>query len=208
MREKSFGDWLHRIRRAAGLTQKQVAARVFVKPLAVSRWETGRQTPGVERQKALESLFQELGVLTEAPPMGVAEKEPGYRAIPTSIPLYLLGHIAGTTDGEGERIEDLEVPPRLGRLADSAFVLHGSSMEPYFLNGDIVAIRTTPIADEGQLVVAQADGELTFKRFDGVADGRTILSAFNPSHRPILPTEMRIVGVYRWSIRERKDGKI
>ena len=208
MRETSFGDWLHRMRRAAGLTQKEVAARVFVKPLAVSRWETGVQIPGIERRRALEAMFDELGVMTGGAPIAISEKQAGYAAIPTSIPLYLLGHIAGTTDGEGERIEDMEVPPRLGRLADSAFVLHGSSMEPYFLNGDIVGIRATPIANEGQLVVAQADGELTFKRFDGVADGRTILSALNPSHRPILPTEMKIVGVYRWSIRERKDGRI
>jgi len=199
---ESFGEWLRATRKHVGLSQRQLGDRLDVTALTVSRWEQGHQQPSAARRKSIERLL----LIPSA--VAVMDKGLPYGAVRTSIPLYLLGHIAGTTDGEGERIEDLEVPPRLGRLADSAFVLHGSSMEPYFLEGDIVGIRATPVASEGQFVVAQADGELTFKRFDGVADDRSILSALNPSHRPILPTEIKIVGVYRWSIRERKDGRI
>ncbi|MDH6545883.1 helix-turn-helix domain-containing protein [Streptomyces sp. SPB4] len=49
------------LRRAAGLTQKQVATRIGVQPLAVKRWEAGSTEPRPgERRTAYSRLLQGL----------------------------------------------------------------------------------------------------------------------------------------------------
>ena len=107
----------------------------------------------------------------------------------------------------GLGVQNIEVGPALARMGDRAFVIHGTSMEPWFVDGDWVGIRAVPLAAEGQLVIALADGELTYKRFDRVG-GQMILSPLNSSHTPLIPNEMKIVGVYKWMIRASKDGRV
>lgn len=48
---------LHDLREKHGLTQEQLAERVFVTRQAVSRWESGETTPGVETLKLLSGVF-------------------------------------------------------------------------------------------------------------------------------------------------------
>jgi transcriptional regulator with XRE-family HTH domain len=43
---ESFGDWLRMVRRSAGLTQKQLAARIGVDPSTVRGWEAGLHKAG------------------------------------------------------------------------------------------------------------------------------------------------------------------
>ena len=44
-------------RKAAGLTQEQLAAKVYVTRQAVSRWETGESEPGIDMRKLLASVL-------------------------------------------------------------------------------------------------------------------------------------------------------
>ena len=46
-------------RKDAGLTQEQLAGRLYVTRQAVSRWETGESEPGIDMRKA---IAKELGV--------------------------------------------------------------------------------------------------------------------------------------------------
>ena len=48
-------------RKAAGLTQEQLASRVYVTRQAVSRWETGESEPSIDMRKMLAEV---LGVPT------------------------------------------------------------------------------------------------------------------------------------------------
>ena len=48
-----IGETIQRARRAAGLTQEQLAGRVYVTRQAVSRWETGESEPGIDMRKLL-----------------------------------------------------------------------------------------------------------------------------------------------------------
>lgn len=50
-------DALTLLRRGKGLSQEEVAARVFVTRQAVSRWEIGETVPGVETLKLLSALY-------------------------------------------------------------------------------------------------------------------------------------------------------
>lgn len=51
-------DILRQLRQKAGLTQEELAQKLFVTRQAVSRWEAGEATPNTETLKSLSILFQ------------------------------------------------------------------------------------------------------------------------------------------------------
>ncbi len=52
-----FHEVFTRLRQQAGLSQSEVAERLFVTRQAVSRWERGETLPEVETLQALSKLF-------------------------------------------------------------------------------------------------------------------------------------------------------
>ena len=55
----AISDVLPRLRRERNLTQEELARRLFITRQAVSRWETGETTPGIDMTKL---IARELGV--------------------------------------------------------------------------------------------------------------------------------------------------
>lgn len=53
----TLGENLQNLRREAGLSQEEVAGRLFVSRQSVSKWENGQAEPGVENLKALAELY-------------------------------------------------------------------------------------------------------------------------------------------------------
>ncbi len=87
-----------------------------------------------------------------------------------------------------EYIEDyFDVDPRLFQpSADYLLRVHGMSMrDAGILDGDLVAVHKTPQAEDGQIVVARIDGEVTVKRFRKTAHQVRLLPA-NPDFKPII----------------------
>ena len=61
-------DVLYRLRTEKGLSQEELAEKLFVTRQAVSRWETGETTPHVETLKQLSLLFDvSINTLLGAP---------------------------------------------------------------------------------------------------------------------------------------------
>lgn len=52
-----FNEKLRSVRLASGLTQEQLAEKVFVSRVTVSKWETGRGYPNLDSLKQLSHLF-------------------------------------------------------------------------------------------------------------------------------------------------------
>lgn len=64
----AFAEKLIAVRRAYHLTQEQLAARLFVTRQAVSRWERGEVTPGIDMMKLIAAVTGEpLSHLLEMP---------------------------------------------------------------------------------------------------------------------------------------------
>ncbi|MEC3860454.1 transcriptional repressor LexA [Mesobacterium sp. TK19101] len=125
-----------------------------------------------------------------------------------ALELPLLGRIAA-----GEPIQSInDVPPQVavpgamlsGNGRHYALEVKGDSMIEAGINdGDIVVIRETSHADNGDIVVAQVEGyEATLKRFKRKG-GTVILEAANAAYEPrILPegevkVQGRLVGLIR-----------
>lgn len=72
----TLGENLQELRRAAGLSQEEVAGRLFVSRQSVSKWENGQAEPGVENLKALAELYgvsmDALFGVEKAPEIGLA----------------------------------------------------------------------------------------------------------------------------------------
>ncbi len=85
-------------------------------------------------------------------------------------------------------IEDYyDIDPRLFRpRADYLLRVHGMSMRDVgILDGDLLAVHKTPDAENGQIVVARLNGEVTVKRLKRTAKKITLLPE-NPDFEPII----------------------
>jgi repressor LexA len=90
---------------------------------------------------------------------------------------------------------DWELPVELVGNGD-VFLLRvrGESMiDAAILDGDWVAVRKQPDAEDGEIVVAMIDDEVTVKTLRR-ADGRVLLMAQNPVYPPIPAEKARILG--------------
>lgn len=82
----TLGENLQRLRRAKGLSQDEVAQRLYLSRQSVSKWENNQTEPGVENLKALARLY---GVTVDVL-VGAAETLKGLSAPPDSTYLRLL----------------------------------------------------------------------------------------------------------------------
>jgi repressor LexA len=89
----------------------------------------------------------------------------------------------------------LQLDPSLVKSTDTfALRIEGDSMiEAGILDGDYVLVRPQPSADNGDIVVALLEDEVTVKRFYRDTDGFR-LQPENPRMAPICVTEVSICG--------------
>ena len=119
---------------------------------------------------------------------------------------------AGTPILADESKAVMRVPDELSRQihpqADFYVVVRGDSMSSVgYRTGDIIAIKRTPDAAEGNVVMARIGTEITLKCFHRPADDRVELKpcSSNPEHRPIVIDER----TEDWNRRRgrRRDGR-
>lgn len=116
--------------------------------------------------------------------LGAALPDPSMK-----IPVY--GQAVGGIDGEfvmnGDRLEDVFVPPILSSVAEAyAVYVAGESMEPRYFDGEIVFVNPVKRVRRGDFVVAQIQAEehgprLAYvKRFVRWNAQVLVLSQYNP----------------------------
>ena len=122
--------------------------------------------------------------------------------------LPLIGRVAaGAPVMSDANYEDYRrVDPRLFRpRADYLLKVRGDSMrDAGILDGDLLAVHSTPTAHHGQIVVARIEDEITVKRFEQ-RGSIVLLKAENPAYQPIRvdlrEQELAIEGVYAGLLR-------
>ena len=118
-------------------------------------------------------------------------------ALPTATYVPVVGRIAaGGPILAEERVEEVFPLPRQLVGDGQLFLLEvrGDSMiEAAICDGDYVAIRQQPTAENGEIVAALIDGEATVKTFQR-KDGNVWLLPHNPAYDPIDGTHATILG--------------
>ena len=122
------------------------------------------------------------------------------RKRPRAVELALLGCVAAGSPIEAiEGSDTIEVPESLVRRRETyALLVKGDSMmDEGILDGDYVIVEERPQPDNGQMVVANIDGDATVKRFHREPGGAVRLEPANPAYEPIIvqDRELQIRGV-------------
>ncbi len=191
--EHSFGSRLAAARKAAGLNQTEVAARLTeagfpVRTQAVSKWETGTTQPSARQLVELCRLYSIRDVVAAFSP----EEKRG-----RVLPLYRLAVSAGTgelLDGDG--YDSVEVGEEVSPLADFGVRIAGDSMEPRFVHGQIVWVRRQETLRRGEIGIFLYNGAGYCKRLER-REGRVELVSINSAYPPIrvgAGDELRVFG--------------
>lgn len=95
-------------------------------------------------------------------------------------------------------VEDIEgylpFPQKQGKELFSLHVSGLSMRDAGILDGDYVVAEKTPVAENGEIVVAMIEDEATVKRFFRERDGGFRLQPENPDYEPIYADHVFILG--------------
>jgi repressor LexA len=110
--------------------------------------------------------------------------------LPETAGIPIVGRVAaGNPILAEENIEDYcDLPPSFFKPgADYFLVVHGDSMvDAGILDGDLLAVHSTPVANNGDIVVARIEDEVTVKRLHRPRDRHLLeLLPENPDYEPI-----------------------
>ena len=193
--QDSFGSRLAAARRAAGMNQTEVAARLTatgfpVRTQAVSKWETDTTQPSARQLVELCRLY---GIRDVVAAFSLRSGGAGGRI----LPLYRLAVSAGTGEFlDGEGYDAVEVGEEVSPLADFGVRISGDSMEPRFVHGQIVWVKRQETLRAGEIGVFLYNGAGYCKRLER-SGGRVELVSLNSAYPPIRvgpADELRVFG--------------
>ena len=174
-----FKEMLKYYRKQAGLTQKELAELINVKPSTISMYEVGQREPDFETEEALADFFNvDLNTLR-----GKDSERRGARSIPVYDRVA-----AGAPLEANDNIIDFEDIPEYWPGEYAAVKVKGDSMLPRIQDGDVIIVRIQSDADSGDVVVALVNGEdATVKKLIKQPSG-IVLQPFNPAYEPMYFT--------------------
>ena len=222
----NIGEKIKRRRKELGLSAEKIAQKIGVSPATIYRYESGDiKSP---RSSVLRPIAEALGMdlydlvgweqfilddfddkessnfqlCSEYPDLTPASRMK-MRRVP------VIGEIAAGVPitANQEYDEYVEVSDTTdARKYDLALRVKGDSMNPRYLDGDLVFIRCQPDVRDGQVAAVVVGEEATLKRVYHVPNGVQLISE-NPEYNPMLYTEEDVnnihliglaVGFMRW----------
>lgn len=140
---------------------------------------------------------------------GLVEKDPGGKIVPKRIfgETRLLGTVeAGfPSPAEEELVDTITLDEYLIQNKEATYMLKvsGDSMiDAGIRPGDIVLVERNKAPKDGDIVIAEVDGEWTMKYLRKSA-GKTTLMPANKKYKPILPkSELKITAVVTAVVRK------
>lgn len=169
-------DQIRTLRKAANLSQRQLAQKIGMSQQALAKYENGQATPN---PTTLSQLAHVLGVSVDHL-LGNRTDD--------AIRVPVLGQVAAGIPIEA--VEEVEGEVLLPREMDDgeyfALRIHGQSMEPRMMEGDIVIVRQQQDVESGQIAVVLVGNEsATCKRVQKGRGGLTLIS-INPLFEPMF----------------------
>lgn len=179
------------LRKAKGLTQEEVGAKLGISGAAVSRWEKGKSFPDMaiagEVAKLYGCTIDDLMRGEKSEPIKEVEYVPSDRT-KKFIRVPVLGRIpAGIPIEAIEDIEDWEDYPVSDTIRGRQYFglrVAGDSMEPEYRDGDVLIIQQQDTCNSGDDCAVMVNGDdATFKRVRLQENGLT-LQPLNPKYNP------------------------
>ena len=177
-----------------GLTVEELAQQLGYKDKSsISKIENGK----ADIPQAKVELFARALRTTTAYLMGVdgPALPPGCEPMPPMRQVPLVGRIAcGMPSLAEQNIEGMISVPE-GWRADFVLTCRGDSMAPLIMDGDLVAVRSQPEVENGEIAVVRIDDEATLKKvnFDGTT---MVLQPLNPAYPLMTYTGAALADVH------------
>lgn len=174
-------------RKATGISQKDIAKKLFISQQAYAKYETGAATPNPETLKRIAEIFN---VSTDYL-LGNNQVSKKQTENPSVVKIPVLGEVAaGFPMFADENIIDYEeIPAEMAKNDDYfALKIHGDSMEPRICSGDVVIVRKQSDVDSGDIAIVIVNGDLgTCKKVVKHSSGISLIS-FNSKYEPMFYT--------------------
>lgn len=200
-----FQDNLRRLRKEKGLTQRQLADKLFVDCSTITKYETGKAVPDYTKQQKLADFFNvsldflmgriDHNISTAELPANTF-KIPVLGRIPAGVPFEAIEDISGYIEIPEDWIS--------GGKEFFALKIKGDSMSPDYLCGDIVVFERAETCDTGDDCAVMVNGDdATFKRVERKETG-VVLKPLNPEYETLFFSNdeietkpVRILGIAR-----------
>ena len=177
-------DRIRARRTELGMTVEELAHKMGYKDKSsISKIENGKAD--IPQSKVL--AFAQALNTTTAYLIGAETSSipPGFDPMPDMDQVPLIGRIAcGQPITAEENVEELVSIPSAWH-AQFTLRCEGDSMEPRIKDGDLVAIRSQPIVENGEIAAVRIGCEATLKHVYLYTD-KIILQPENPSYEPIV----------------------
>lgn len=212
-----FKDVLKSLRKAAHLSQSQLAEKLGLAPSTVGNYEQGTRIPDYETLELIADFFNvNMDLLFDRSEI---RKELKYPVISDSIVSFpIIGELAAgyehiaIEDWSGETIEIPESYLK-GRKREDYLVLSvkGDSMYPHYHDGDkVLILKQDCINESGDIAAVIYDGEYaTLKKVEYKKDAVRLLP-LNPEYKPREISgadleQFKIIGIPRLLVRDIED---
>lgn len=178
---KDVGVRIKTMRQSRKMTQQDLANQIGKSATAITMYETGKREPDFE---TLESIADAFNVpMSELITGGKYSIPDGL--VPISdmkrVSIPVIGSVAAGAPILADESFDLFIDSPV--KADYALRVKGNSMEPTYLDGDIVYIRITPTVPEGAVAVVLIDDDACIKHVYYIPNG-VLLVSDNPAYPP------------------------
>lgn len=180
---------IRELRISAGLSQDELAKKTgYNDRSSIAKIEAGKVDLTQSKLVAFaDALNTTPGYLMGWEPDNKPPIPAGFQPLPKRDRIPRVGQIAcGTPILAEENVEAYDEVPSDWH-ADFTLLCQGDSMEPKIKDGDVVAIHSQPMVENGEVAAVLIDGEATLKRVF-LFDDHIELRAENPT----FPTILRI----------------
>jgi repressor LexA len=173
-----FSERIRGLRKSKKLTQEQLAALVGVERSTIGKWESTSIIPSSDMLIELSDFFNvSIDYLlgnTDNPANNKIHRIKVYGSVPAGIPLEAIENIIGWEEISMDLVRD--------GSEYIALKVKGDSMNPKYLDGDIVIVRLQPNCESGQDAIVFVNGyDATLKRIIK-NENSVILQPLNPEY--------------------------
>lgn len=153
----------------------------------IQKWEMGTSEPPLKKTRELADLFNvDIDDLTNK---DLEFPEPTNSSLKKAVTINVLGRVAAGIPIEAieEVIDTEEITEEMASKGEFfGLQIHGHSMEPRMVDGDVVIVMKQDTAETGDIVIATVNGtDATCKRLKRYRDGIELIP-INPSYDPMF----------------------
>lgn len=189
-----IGENIKYLRNKHGHSQEDLAKALGYKSYTtITKWESGVSEPTLKMANQIANFFR-VSVNEICYKKLYAETD-FTRSQKNGVAINVLGRVAAGIPLEA--IEDIvdteEISEEMANTGEFfGLQIHGDSMEPRMIEGDVVIVKKQEDAESGEIVIALVNGcDATCKRLKKYDQGIMLLSS-NPKYEPMIFTHDEI----------------